>query len=82
MPLLDNDTQEKERHRSFRGSDAHDAYALTYGLPHDGFGVVEFETDNVSRLLSNSVLDAYRYTGYIAYESSLGESESNPSNRR
>ena len=58
MPLLDDDTQEKERHRSFRGCDAHDADTLAYGFPHDGFGIVKFEPNNVSRLLANAIVDS------------------------
>ena len=58
MPRLDDDTQKKERYRRFGGCDAHDADALTYGFPHDGFGVVEFETDDVGCLLANAVVDS------------------------
>lgn len=58
MPLLDDNTQEKERHRPFGGCDAHDADTLANGFPHDGFGVVKFETNNVGCLFANAIVDS------------------------
>lgn len=74
MPSLSDNAQQKERYRALGSCYSHDADALAYGFPHDGFGVVKLKTNNISCLFANTVGDADRDTGDISYERSLSKS--------